>query len=92
MGLEPEGEAATRARNKEQAQHEEALNADIAATFGSAAGKRVWEFLWKQTIMQPTFMGHLGMDKAVPVGFAREGQNALIMDLYRRMRKGTDVE
>lgn len=64
------------------------LDADLHAVFKrSRSGKKVWEWLWRMTMMQPGFQGHLGLDKGTAMGFAREGQNALVMEIHHRMKR-----
>ena len=83
--LEEQGQDLLEEQRAEQQAREDELNNDIRQTFTSPHGKRVFEWLWRKTIMQPTFLGHLGMDKGTAMGFAREGQNSLVMDLKRRI-------
>lgn len=77
-------------QRKEVADVADELNRDILSTFSTAAGKRVWEWLWQGTILQPTFMADYGYDLGTAYGFARDGQNRLIMDLHRRMTAARD--
>jgi hypothetical protein len=65
----------------------ERINDDLLQTFTTPAGKRVWEWLWKQTVLNGKWPLHLGADKAMLVGASREGQNALIMGLLERMEE-----
>lgn len=73
-GMSPEQKAAL-------AEQEEAtfrLAQDFHQTFGSAHGKRVLNHLNEKTIESSTWCASLGLDKGVPHGFAREGQNAFM--------------
>lgn len=65
----------------------EALDAALTQVFRTKGGKLVWEWLWRRTIMEPTFRGDLGLDMGTAMGYAREGQNALIMEIYHRMER-----
>lgn len=65
----------------------EALDTALVQVFRTKAGKLVWEWLWRKTIMEPTFRGDLGLDMGTAMGYAREGQNALIMEIYHRMER-----
>jgi len=72
---------------REAVEKMEALDAALAQVFRTKAGKLVWEWLWRKTIMEPTFRGDLGLDMGTAMGYAREGQNALIMEIYHRMER-----
>ena len=85
--LDPEGAEQVQKQNLEAVEQDRELDRDILATFSTAAGRRVFEWLWQATVMQPTFNGQLPMDRAVPWGFAREGQNSIVRDLRMRMER-----
>ena len=85
--LDPEGAEEVQKANLERAEEDKALDLDIAATFATAQGQRVFKWLWQATVMQPTFDGSLPMDRAVPWGFAREGQNSIVRELRTRMER-----
>lgn len=78
-------DAAAKAAQGESEQKRRQLNADILATFSTAAGKRTFEWLWGGTVMQSTFHGSFDGAKAANYGFYRGGQNELMLELHRRM-------
>ncbi len=75
----------THAKEAKEAQRQ--LDRDVLATFGTPAGQRVWQWLWKVKVFSPTFDATLGLDMGTTMGFAAEGRNALIDELYKRMER-----
>lgn len=69
-----------------QARFDYELCVHFAKTFGTKSGKKVAEFLRHATIESSTWCTSFGSrDKAIDHGFAREGQNALVKDIERRI-------
>lgn len=61
----------------------------FAKTFNGKSGKEVLKFLRTATIESSTWCVSFGSrDKAIDHGFAREGQNALIKDIEKRIEIG----
>jgi hypothetical protein len=65
------------------------LNMAIYQTFNSKSGKKILAWLRKATIEAATWMPSIarqsGIDAANAHAYAREGQNALVRDLERRI-------
>ena len=65
------------------------LNAKIAKIFGGSAGKDVLEWLRSATIESAAWMPSIAMQRGIEAAnahaYAREGQNALVRDLERRI-------
>lgn len=65
------------------------LNAKLAKLFKSPAGKDVLKWLRQATIesaaWMPSIALHKGIEAANAHAYAREGQNALVRDLERRI-------
>ena len=70
-----------------QAQANYDLCMAFAAVAKSVAGKIVLKHLREMTIENSTWCASLGMEKAVPHGFAREGQNALVRYIEDRVKQ-----
>ena len=66
---------------------QEEMDAAYHALFSSRHGKRVLTHLVQMTMGTPSFDHTLPMDRAVPYGFGREGQNALVRMIIRFMRR-----
>ena len=64
---------------------QEELNANILGTFSTPAGKKVLEWLWSQTVLQPVFTPRADGLSAAEYGFWRGGQNDVVMSLQARM-------
>lgn len=65
----------------------EELDMAYLATFSGGRGKMVLEDLISRTMGQPTFSANLGLLEGIAHGFAREGQNALVAEILRRMER-----
>lgn len=71
----------------EQAQASYDLCIAFATVAKSTAGKAMLKHLREMTIENATWCASLGMEKAVPHGFAREGQNALVRYIEDRVKQ-----
>lgn len=77
-------------RLKEQEAEQETIDMSILACFTTPQGRIVFDWLYKQTIEQPSFNAALGVELGTAMGFAREGQNALVMEIKRRMKRAQE--
>lgn len=76
----------------ERAQEEQLqLVRDYAATFSSDSGKRVLADLQAKTLGQATWQASLGLIHAIPHGFAREGQNAIVQHIVDMVAAGAEA-
>lgn len=77
---------------KEKLQEQQRARSDLAmqfsAVFTSVPGRAVLKHLREMTIENSTWCASLGMEKGVPHGFAREGQNALVRYIEERVHEG----
>jgi hypothetical protein len=76
----------------EQAEVAALLDQHILRCFSSPAGRKVFEWLWASTILQPTFDPMLGADNGAALGFAREGQNTLVHTIKARMDRAKELK
>lgn len=63
------------------------LSVAFKKTFDTPTGRKVLKYLRDMTIENATWQASLGMEKGVPHGFAREGQNALVRHIEERIEQ-----
>lgn len=68
----------------------ERLDEAYLAAFGSRAGRVVLDDLVRRTMGAPSFSAGLGLLEGIAHGFAREGQNALIAEIIRRIERAKE--
>lgn len=70
------------------------IDYEILSMISTASGRKVFEWLWKHTILrsEACFIGDLGMDKGTAIGFARGGQNSLVMELHLRAERAKNFQ
>lgn len=57
-------------------------------TFSTPSGKKVMKHLKELTLERCTWQPDVGMNVAIPTGFAREGQNALMRNILALIEQG----
>lgn len=76
--LTPEGAQEAQDRTAEQAEEALELARKFYRTFGTIDGREVLAYLKDFAYNSPGFNPELGMDMGVAMGFAREGQRAMV--------------
>ena len=87
----PEGEKLKAEMSADQQAKIDEAAQDVLDAFTTPAGRRVWERLWREVVMNPSFTDAQGLLQGIATGFAREGQRALIMTLHRQMEHAQNV-
>lgn len=87
--IEPDGSEETREVFERRLRDEFELNMAVAQSFNTPHGKKVLAFFRKATIESGAWMPSLalqhGMEAANAHAYAREGQNAMVRDIERRI-------
>jgi len=73
----------------ELVQAEQDMDILIAKTFNSTAGRKTWEWLKSITIEQHVLSVSEGFS-GIMMGYSREGQNALIRKIQKRMDRASN--